>query len=161
MIPQAARCDRAGGGMSWREIVFPNGSPAGRVLTFVSIATVTDVVALLAWNRWNIGMTILQELKSETRAFAEARDWPQFHTPKNLAMAVAGEAGELLAEFQWLTPAQADLASLTEEQRRLVRLEMADIFIYLVRLADVLEIDLASAAREKLAINEQRFPILH
>jgi dCTP diphosphatase len=101
-------------------------------------------------------MTILDDLKSETRAFAEARDWPQFHTPKNLA--VAGEAGELLAEFQWLTPAQAHPTSLTEEQLRLIRLEMADIFIYLVRMADVLEIDLASAAREKIAINEQRFP---
>jgi dCTP diphosphatase len=103
-------------------------------------------------------MTILHELKSEMRAFAEARDWPQFHTPKNLAMAVAGEAGELLAEFQWLTPAQSDLGSLTEEQLRLIRLEIADIFIYLVRLADVLEIDLAAAAREKLAINGERFP---
>jgi dCTP diphosphatase len=147
--------------MSWREIIFPSGSPAGRVLTSVSIATLSDVVALFAWNRWNVGMTILHELKSEARAFAEARDWPQFHTPKNLAMAVAGEAGELLAEFQWLTPAQSDLASLTEEQLRLIRLEIADIFIYVVRLADVLEIDLASAAREKLAINEQRFPIRH
>ncbi|HUW77204.1 MAG TPA: nucleotide pyrophosphohydrolase [Candidatus Nanopelagicaceae bacterium] len=145
--------------MSWWEIVFPDGSPAGRVLTFVSIATDAGVVAQLGLNRWNMGMTILQELKSETRAFAEARNWPQFHTPKNLAMAVAGEAGELLAEFQWLTPAQSDLRSLTEEQLRLVRLEMADIFIYLIRLADVLEVDLASAAREKLAINEERFPL--
>jgi dCTP diphosphatase len=144
--------------MSCWEVTFPDGSPTGRVLTSVSITTVTDVVALLAWNRWNVGMTILHELKSEMRAFAEARDWPQFHTPKNLAMAVAGEAGELLAEFQWLTPAQSDLGSLTEEQLRLIRLEIADIFIYLVRLADVLEIDLAAAAREKLAINGERFP---
>jgi len=144
--------------MSWWEVTFPSGSPAGRYLMFVSIAMTSTFVALLVRLRWNRNMTILDDLMSETRAFAEARDWPQFHTPKNLAMAVAGEAGELLAEFQWLTPQQAALESLTEEQLRLIRLEMADIFIYLVRMADVLNVDLAAAAREKLAINETRFP---
>jgi NTP pyrophosphatase (non-canonical NTP hydrolase) len=103
-------------------------------------------------------MTILDELRSETRDFAAARNWFQYHTPKNLAMAIAGEAGELVAEFQWLTPDESDRESITPEQRSAIRGEIADVFIYLMRLGDVLNVDLAEAARYKMKINEIRFP---
>ena len=91
------------------------------------------------------------------RAFADARNWEQFHTPKNLSMAVAGEAGELVAEFQWLTADESRRSSLSSEKLSAIELEIADVAIYLIRLADVLEIDVASVVRKKLAINESRF----
>lgn len=99
----------------------------------------------------------LLTLREELRAFAAARDWERFHTPKNLAMALGGEAGEVIEHFQWLT-AEASLA-LPEEQRAEVALELADVLFYLVRLADVLDIDLKSAAARKFAINEDRYPV--
>lgn len=86
------------------------------------------------------------------------RNWFQYHTPKNLAMAIAGEAGELVAEFQWLTPEESDPGSMTMEQRCAIESEMADVFIYLMRLSDVLDVDLSVVAREKLKINKTRFP---
>jgi dCTP diphosphatase len=100
---------------------------------------------------------VIQELMNEIRAFAQARDWEQFHTPKNLAMALAGEAGELVAEFQWLTPEQSAKEQLNLEQQKAISLEIADVQIYLLRLADVLGIDVASAVREKIEINKSRF----
>ena len=96
-------------------------------------------------------------LKAEIRAFAVARNWEQFHTPKNLAMAVAGEAGELVAEFQWLTAKESELGVLTPEQLKAISLEIADVQIYLLRLADVLKLDVPTAVRAKLEINEGRF----
>ncbi len=102
-------------------------------------------------------VTDIGELTNEIRAFAQARDWEQYHTPKNLVMAVAGEAGELAAELQWFTPQEADPKALSAEKRRSIMLEIADVQIYLLRLADVLDIDIAAAVREKLAINESRF----
>jgi len=103
-------------------------------------------------------MSEFSELISEIRAFADARNWEQFHTPKNLSMAIAGEAGELVAEFQWLTAAQSKLESLSSEKLADVELEIADVAIYLLRLADVLNVDLSEAVRKKLVINEARFP---
>ena len=100
---------------------------------------------------------IIKELTDEVRSFADARDWHKFHTPKNLAMALAGEAGELLAEFQWLTPEESTVGSLSAEQKKAIELEIADVQIYLLRLADVLNIDVASVVREKIQINESRF----
>jgi NTP pyrophosphatase (non-canonical NTP hydrolase) len=100
---------------------------------------------------------VIQELMNEIRAFAQARDWEQFHTPKNLAMALAGEAGELVAEFQWLTPDESSKDQLTIEQQKAISLEIADVQIYLLRLADVLGIDVAVAVREKIEINQSRF----
>ena len=100
---------------------------------------------------------IIKELTDEVRAFADVRDWHKFHTPKNLAMALAGEAGELLAEFQWLTPEESTVSSLSAEQKKAIELEIADIQIYLLRLADVLKIDIAEIVREKIQINESRF----
>lgn len=103
-------------------------------------------------------MTLIDELLGETREFARRRDWFAHHTPKNLAMAIAGEAGELASEFRWLTIEGSAKDQLSPEQLRDIRLEMADVFIFLLRLSDVLEVDLAAAVREKLALNEDRFP---
>ena len=100
----------------------------------------------------------LQDLRLETRAFAEVRDWGRFHTPKNLAMAIAGEAGELVAEFRWLTPEESNRDQLTPDHRRAIEFEMADVLIFLLRLGDVLDVDLAEVVRAKLAANEDRFP---
>jgi len=104
-------------------------------------------------------MDIIDELVAETREFARHRDWFQHHTPKNLAMAIASEAGELAAEFRWLTIEESSRAQLTPEQFDAIRLEMADVQIFLLRLSDVLEVDLAAAVREKLRLNEARFPV--
>jgi len=98
----------------------------------------------------------LDQLNARLLAFARERDWEQFHSPKNLAMALAGEAGELLEHFQWLSEAQS--AALDPDKRNAVALEMADILIYLVRLAERLDIDLLDAAARKVAINEARYP---
>jgi NTP pyrophosphatase (non-canonical NTP hydrolase) len=100
---------------------------------------------------------IIKELTDEVRSFADARDWHKFHTPKNLAMALAGETGELLAEFQWLTPEESSVSSLSAEQKKAIELEIADVQIYLLRLADVLNVDIAAVVREKIQINEGRF----
>ena len=97
------------------------------------------------------------DLTAQIRAFAGARNWEKFHTPKNLSMAVAGEAGELVAEFQWLTSEESTLASLTPEQLQAIKLEIADVQIYLLRLADVLNVDIPAVVIEKMAINESRF----
>lgn len=97
------------------------------------------------------------ELAKELRDFAEMRDWNRFHSPKNLAMALAGEAGELVAEFQWLTEAESYPSSLTDNQVRAIEMEIADVQIYLIRLADVLGIDLPIAVRAKMKFNEDRF----
>jgi NTP pyrophosphatase (non-canonical NTP hydrolase) len=96
-------------------------------------------------------------LKEEIRAFAQARDWEQFHTPKNLAMAITGEAGELAAEFQWLTAQQSGMEALSADQLEAISLEIADVQIYLLRLADVLRVDVPTVVRRKLEINESRF----
>jgi NTP pyrophosphatase (non-canonical NTP hydrolase) len=99
--------------------------------------------------------TELTDLAVRLREFARARDWEQFHTPKNLAMALAGEVGELVAEFQWLTPAESgdpDPAALAR-----MRTELGDVLLYLVRLADVLGVDLVEAAVDKLADNDRRY----
>ena len=105
-------------------------------------------------------MSEIQELMVEIAAFADARNWDQFHTPKNLAMALAGEAGELVAEFQWLKPEESSLASMSKEKLRDIELEIADVTIYLLRLADKLDIDIANVVREKIQINEKRFPAI-
>lgn len=99
----------------------------------------------------------LETLTRRLRAFAAERDWEQFHSPKNLSMALIAEAAELVEHFQWLTQAQS--AALDTEKQREVALELADILIYTVRCADRLGIDVLQAARDKIAINEQRFPV--
>ena len=102
-------------------------------------------------------MNEFKELTGVIRAFADKREWEKFHTPKNLSMAVAGEAGELVAEFQWLTEAESKLGALSAEKLSDIEMEVADVAIYLLRLADVLEFDLPAAIRKKMEINESRF----
>ena len=99
----------------------------------------------------------LRRLSAALAEFVEERDWDQFHNPKNLAMALAAEAGELLEHFQWLSEAEAD--SLEAAQRREVAMEMADILMFLMRLADRLQVDLLGAADEKLDLNRRRYPV--
>ena len=91
----------------------------------------------------------LEDLRTQLSDFVAERDWDQFHNPKNLAMALAGEAGEVLEHFQWLTPDEA--ATLSAETRAEVALELADVFLFLLRLADKLDVDLLEAAATKLA----------
>src|SRR5215510_3514500 len=100
--------------------------------------------------------TPLATLAERLRRFAAERDWEQFHSPKNLAMALVGEAGELAAEFQWLTEAQSQAPDAAQLAR--IRAECADVLNYLVRLADKLDIDLIAAAHEKIDDNAQRYP---
>ncbi|MFE9235253.1 nucleotide pyrophosphohydrolase [Cellulosimicrobium funkei] len=104
-------------------------------------------------------MCEIEALAERIRAFAVVRDWEQFHTPKNLALALAGEVGELAAELQWRTDAQITEAAATRApELDRVSDEMADVLIYLVRLADVLDVDLIEAANAKIDRNEQRYP---
>ncbi|GAB3753277.1 nucleotide pyrophosphohydrolase [Microlunatus parietis] len=100
----------------------------------------------------------IKALQDQLADFADRRDWGPFHTPRNLVLALTGEVGELAAEYQWLTEAEAAKAMDDPEKARAIRLEMADVLIYLLRLATVVDVDLDAAVREKLAINESRFP---
>jgi len=101
----------------------------------------------------------LDELAVRLREFVAAREWEQFHTPKNLAMALAGEVGELLAELQWLTPEEAARVMDDPGAAARMRSELADVTIYLVQLADLLGVDLIEAARAKLAESERRYDV--
>ncbi|SNT84012.1 nucleotide pyrophosphohydrolase [Stenotrophomonas sp. CC120222-04] len=93
------------------------------------------------------------------REFAEARDWAQFHSPKNLVMALSGEVGELNEIFQWMTEADSFKAATSEATASAVRDEIADIALYLIRLSDVLGIDLNEAVSSKLATNAAKYPV--
>ena len=95
-------------------------------------------------------------LRDKLRAFAEARDWDQFHSPKNLSMALMVEAAELMEHFQWLTEAQS--GNLDAEKKAVVAEELADILLYLVRLSDKLGVDLPEAALLKLEKNAAKYP---
>jgi len=101
-------------------------------------------------------MKDIDELKQRLRDFAAERDWEQFHSPKNLAMALIVEAAELVEHFQWLT--EAESRALPAEKREPVAQELADVFIYLVRLADRLDIDLLDAAGRKIVLNAKKYP---
>ncbi|MBM2854057.1 MAG: nucleotide pyrophosphohydrolase [Steroidobacteraceae bacterium] len=101
-------------------------------------------------------MRDLVELKERLRAFVAERDWDQFHSPKNLAMALSVEAAELVELFQWLT--EAESAVLDAERRQRAADELADVLVYLVRIADRLDIDLLQAAGEKLERNAVKYP---
>lgn len=98
----------------------------------------------------------LDDLAARLRAFARERDWEQFHAPKNLAMALAVEAAELMEHFQWLTEQQS--GDLTPAAKQEVAAELADVFIYTVRLADRLGIDLGPAVEAKILVNAAKYP---
>ena len=102
-------------------------------------------------------MSELKELESIIREFAEARDWSQFHSPKNLSMALAVEAAELLEHFQWLTAEESN--NLSAEKVRAVSHEIADVMVYLIRLADLLGVNIKEAMIEKIQINEAKYPV--
>jgi NTP pyrophosphatase (non-canonical NTP hydrolase) len=101
----------------------------------------------------------VEVLQNELREFAAARDWEQFHSPKNLAMALAVEAAELMEPFQWLTEEQSRRLAERPEDYRAVGEELADVQIYLLRLADLLGIDLEEAVSQKMAKNAEKYPI--
>jgi NTP pyrophosphatase (non-canonical NTP hydrolase) len=102
-------------------------------------------------------MNSLEEARQRLREFSLQRDWDQFHSPKNLAMALIVEAAELVEHFQWLTEAQS--AALPADKLDAVAQEVADVQIFLIRLADRLDIDLEAAVAAKLAVNEQKYPV--
>lgn len=108
----------------------------------INSATLVDVSALTA----------------ALRTFANERDWGQFHSPKNLSMALTGEVGELVEIFQWMTEADSRQAAAKPEQAQVIAAEMADVLFYLVRMADMLGIDLNEAAKSKLALNARKYP---
>jgi NTP pyrophosphatase (non-canonical NTP hydrolase) len=98
----------------------------------------------------------LQHLSQQQLEFAKARDWEQFHSPKNLASALIVEAGELLEHFQWMTEEQS--RALTPEKREAVGSEIADVLLYLIQLSNVLGIDPIKAAQAKIQVNSQKYP---
>ncbi len=98
----------------------------------------------------------LEHLRQRLAEFAAARDWDQFHSPKNLSMALIAEAAELVEHFQWLTEEQSK--ALPADKLAEVAQELADIQIYLIRIADKLGVDLVAAANDKITINERRYP---
>jgi dCTP diphosphatase len=105
---------------------------------------------------WRVSIASLQR---DLRDFAVERDWEQFHSPKNLVMALAGEVGELTEIFQWLTPDQSAGVMVQAASAARVREEMADVLAYLIRLADVLGVDLEAALADKIVKNAAKYPV--
>ena len=101
----------------------------------------------------------LDKIKNDLRVFAKERNWEQFHNPKNLVMALSVESSELLEIFQWLTPEQSSQVMKDAELSSQVRDEVADIALYLSRLVDILDIDLAKVCEEKIQKNGKKYPI--
>jgi len=104
-------------------------------------------------------VTTVQTLRDEARAFRDARNWAQFHDPKNLAAALAIEAAELQEVFLWKKPDEVVAVLATEPGRKKLREEAADVFIFLLHFSDATGIDLAEAVREKLTANERKYPV--
>ena len=102
-------------------------------------------------------MNEIESLRNQLRTFAADRDWDQFHSPKNLASALAVEAAELLENFQWLTEAESQ--QLPPEALAAVRAEVADVLLYLIRISDKLGIDLIAAANAKIILNAEKYPV--
>lgn len=98
-----------------------------------------------------------EELRKLIQKFAVERDWDKFHTPKNLAVSLCVEAAELLEPFQWLNTGAEE--EINDAKRDQIRHEMADVLIYLIRLADRLVVDLPAAVREKIALNQEKYPV--
>lgn len=104
------------------------------------------------------GLIDLTKLEAALQSFADEREWQQFHSPKNLAMALTGEVGELVSLFQWMTEEQSKSAASDPATAQAVRDELADVLLYLVRLAHVLKVDLNDAVQEKIASNAIKYP---
>lgn len=101
----------------------------------------------------------IKAIQEQLTRFSEERDWDQFQIPKNLSMGLVGEAAELLELFQWLTEQQSKEIINDEKQMSLVREEIGDVFLFLVRLADKLEVNIEKAALEKMEINAMKYPV--
>jgi NTP pyrophosphatase (non-canonical NTP hydrolase) len=114
------------------------------------------MVFLHGYDPFTMSAHDLDRLRERLREFARERDWDQFHSPKNLCMALSAEVGELTEHFQWLTEEQS--AALSTATLRDVELEMADVLLYLIRLADRLGVDLADAATRKIELNAVKYP---
>lgn len=99
----------------------------------------------------------IEELKLKLREFAQIRDWEQFHSPKNLSMALSVETAELVEHFQWMTEQQS--TELSPQRHAAVAFELADIFIFLLRLSDQLNIDLMEITKRKMELNNKRYPV--
>ncbi len=106
----------------------------------------------------NDQMTTVADLREAVRAFVDERDWSQFHNPKNLSMAIAIEAAELMEHFQWLDAAAASAVRNSPAELQHVREELADILCFTLSFANALEIDVATAVREKIIKNERKYP---
>lgn len=99
------------------------------------------------------------KIQNKLKKFAEERNWDQFHSPKNLSMALAAEAAELLEIFQWLTEEQSKDIFKNEKEMALVKKEIADVFIYLIRLADKLDVNIEKVVSDKIKSNEKKYPV--
>ena len=99
----------------------------------------------------------IKQIQKQLSEFASDRDWEQFHTPKNLTMALSVEASELVEIFQWLTPEQS--SNLNDKQMNAVNEEVADVAIYLLRLCDVLDINLSDVVENKIKVNGEKYPV--
>lgn len=101
----------------------------------------------------------LKQVQARLREFASDRAWEQFHTPRNLLLALVGEVGELAAEFQWMNDMDVPAMLADEQHRAALTSELADVAIYLLRLSDVLGVDLVEAIDQKLQLNAKRYPV--
>jgi len=107
----------------------------------------------------NPALVDVTQLAKELEKFANDRNWAQFHSPKNLAMALSGEVGELIEIFQWMTEDASKAAASNSETSQAVKDELVDVLMYVVRLASVLGVDLNAAAQEKLKLNAEKYPV--
>ncbi|MEY3773567.1 MAG: hypothetical protein RLZZ129_347 [Verrucomicrobiota bacterium] len=110
-------------------------------------------------NPMSDGVTTTGELKARVLAFVRERDWEQFHAPKNLSMALAAEAGELMEHFLWSTPEQSRTVTADPLKRTKIEEELADVVIYALEFANITGIDVAAAIERKLALNAQKYPV--
>lgn len=101
----------------------------------------------------------LEKIRKRLAQFAQERNWDQFHTPKNLSMALAVEAAELLEIFQWLTDDQSKEIIHNKKEMAQIRQEIADVMIYLIRISDKLNIDIEKAVLDKIELNEKKYPV--
>jgi NTP pyrophosphatase (non-canonical NTP hydrolase) len=114
---------------------------------------------LLAMADCTDSATTISELKARVLAFVRERDWEQFHTPKNLSMALAAEAGELMEHFLWATPEQSQAIAAEPAKRSKIADELADVVIYALEFANITGLDVAAAIEAKMAANAKKYPV--
>jgi len=131
------------------------------ILRYMPYASILSDRQIIRFDRVQYGLEMVNtdEIQARLDDFAKERDWEQFHSPKNLSMALAGEAGELLEVFQWLTQEQSQLSSLSSDQLEAATEELADVLIYALRIADKLDINLQDAISNKIDKNALRYTV--